>query len=117
VDNFTFHLGVNGTPVVGRVRLTAPSANTLDRLLRDGEKAKQLAEKLEEELLGDDEDEAPGTQEGQEGGPSSSETKEASVPGLSERGSKFVQEKIEQLWEDAGLIGELDADQQTHKVS
>lgn len=117
VDNFTFHLGVNGTPVVGRVRLTAPSANTLDRLARDGDKARQLAEKLEAELLGDDEDEAPGGEDGQEAGPSSSEAKEASVPGLSEKGSKFVQEKIEQLWDAAGLTGELDADQQTRKVS
>ena len=99
------------------MRLTAPSANSLERLLRDGEKAKQLAEKLEEELLGDDEDDAPAAADGHEAGSSSTGTKEASVPGLSERGSQFVQEKIDQLCEEADLSGELDAEQQRQKVS
>lgn len=114
-------MGVNATPVVGKIRLTVPSANNLDRLLSDGLKAKELAEKLEAELIGDD-DEADingEVKEVEEGGDADVEKakKEQTVPGLREKGTVFVQEKIEQLLEAAGLTGDLDEEQQRQKVS
>ncbi|RXK40727.1 hypothetical protein M231_01979 [Tremella mesenterica] len=50
LDNFTFHMGVNSAPVLGRIRVTHPIANTLERLEIDGENAQQLALKFEAEM-------------------------------------------------------------------
>jgi len=82
IDNFTFHMGVNATPIVGKTRVTQPIANSLDRLVLDCEKAKALAMKLEEELLGDDED----------GVQPEGEDSEPKLPGLRERGSVMIEE-------------------------
>ena len=114
-------MGVNATPVVGKVRLTVSSANSLERMTSDGQKAKELAEKLEAELIGDDDDEPETNGEvktTEEGGDADAEKskREQSVPGLREKGTVFVQEKIEQLQEAAGLSGELDEEQQRQKV-
>ena len=118
-------MGINATPVVGKIRVTAALANTLERLIRDGEKARSLAEKLELELMGDDEDE--GVDEKKEGDEQagdghdtkeghSGQGKEKSMSGLRERGSMIVQDKTERLLEDAGLVGDLDEEQQLRKV-
>ena len=114
-------MGVNATPVVGKIRLTVPSANALERLVSDGQKAKDLAEKIEAELVGDDDEAEPSvevndTEEGGEG-EKEKEKKELMVPGLREKGTIFVQEKIDQLLEAAGLNGELNEEQQRQKVS
>ncbi|ORX34935.1 hypothetical protein BD324DRAFT_633296 [Kockovaella imperatae] len=88
IDTFTFHMGVNASPVIGRTRITAPAANTLERLVIDGEKAHDLAYKLEEELIDED----------------------TTYPGLREKGTTVVQNKIDQLLEDQGLVGDDLAD-------
>ena len=114
IDSFTFHMGVNATPSVGRTRMAAPLANSLDRLLLDSEKAHRLAEKLEEDLMGDDEE--PVTGEG-DGAEVPSKPREIKLAGLRERGTTVVQNRIDQLLEDQGLIGdELDQAQKLRKV-
>ena len=101
-------MGVNSTPIIGKIRVTQPIANTLHRLLADGEKAKALAYKLEEELVGDDEDE----------GKPEVENAERKLPGLRERGSVLVEETIMRiLRSDQGLEREdLDEEQRVRKV-
>ncbi|ORY30788.1 hypothetical protein BCR39DRAFT_528324 [Naematelia encephala] len=87
VDGFTYHITVNSTPSIGKIRITAPVANTLERLEVDGQKAKLLALKIEEELVGDDD----------EG--------EASR-GLNEKATDFVQETIDRIIDQEGLGGD-----------
>lgn len=117
-------MGVNASAVVGKVRQTAQIANELPRLLVDGEKAKELALKLEEELLGDDDEVEDGVDVdvvGEDVKPTEEEKekkgKEQTTPGLRERGSVFVQEKIEELLEIGDMLGELSDEQQVRKVS
>jgi hypothetical protein len=118
-------MGVNATSVIGRIRVTAPVSNSLERLLKDGEKAKELAIKFEEDLMGDDEEDAKKAEnEGEgkakpegDGDKPAEETKEASYPGLREQGSVVVQEKIDALLEDEGLSGDLNEERQTIRVS
>ena len=86
IDNFVFHMGVNASPVIGRIRITAAVASTLERLLLDGEKAHDLAYKLEEELVEED-----GT-------------------GLKEKGTTEVQSRIDQLLREQKLVGDDLAD-------
>ena len=102
-------MGLNATPVVGKVRLTQPIANTIERLLQDGEKAKALALKLEEELIGDDEEEMAAASDGAE--------TEKKMPGLGEKGSNLVDETVTRLINAGGLDGEqLDEEQRIRKV-
>lgn len=132
-------MGVNTAPVIGRTRLTQPYANTLERLLVDGDKAKAWAVKLEDNLMGDDEEpEAVKGEDGAErkadeegageagegegaggdGGKEAKEPKETRLPGLRERGSEIVQERIDRLVEDLGLGGdEVDETVQIKRVS
>lgn len=114
-------MGVNASAVVGKIRLTAPAANTLSRLTEDGEKAKALALKLEEELIGDDDEETENEEANGETKPvqenKDKQSKELPTPGLRERGSVYVQEKIEELLETGDLMGDLDAEQQVRKVN
>jgi hypothetical protein len=84
-------MGVNATPVVGRIRLTAPIASTLARLRIDGENAKALALKLESELV-DEESSTTSTD---------AESEEKKLQALSEKGSVVVEETIERLVEKA----------------
>ena len=49
-------MGVNATSVIGKIRVSQPVANILERLITDGENARALTLKLEEEMMGDDED-------------------------------------------------------------
>lgn len=100
-------MGVNATPVVGKIRVTQPIANTLERLRNDGEKAKALVVKLEEELLGDDEIE----------GKPEAEDSERKLPGLGEKGSTLVEETIARVLGSQGMEGEeLDEEQRIRKV-
>ena len=103
-------MGVNATPVVGKIRLTAPIANTLGRLQRDAQKAKELAQKLEEELLGDDELKEVAEKEGE-----NKPLVEGEL-GLRQRGSETIQEKIDEILERENLSGELEEEQQIRKV-
>ena len=124
MDGYTLRMGINGTPVIGKIRLTAAIANSLDRLLIDIEKAKQLALKLEDELMGDDEEQREGSEAGDDAeerddGDEPKEPRkqaEIPVPGLHERPSAQVQAKIDSLIEAAGLDGELNEEQQIRKV-
>jgi hypothetical protein len=106
---------VNLSPTVGRVRVTAPIANTLNRLLQDGEKAKLLAVRLEEELLGDDEAEV---KEGEDQPAEGDKADENKVAGLREKGSDMVEDHIGRLLEHEGLLSEdLSEEQRIRKVS
>ena len=99
-------MGVNASPVVGRVRITAPASKTLERLLVDGENAHNLAYKLEEELL-DDEEEVKVEDVKAESGSGSGRK----YPGLREKGTTIVQGRIDRLLEDQGLVGDDLADE------
>ena len=127
IDTFTFHLGVNSAPTVGRTRVTAPIANTLSRLEKDAESAKALAERLEVELMGEAEadhvDEDDLEKEGEVNG-DKHESKEANgevVPmlrpeSLSQRGSVEVQRRIDHLLESSLLAGDPDEEIDIRKV-
>ncbi|WRT63364.1 uncharacterized protein IL334_000269 [Kwoniella shivajii] len=117
IDGFTFHMSVNSTPTIGRLRVTPPVSNTLSRLLHDGQRAKALALKLEEELLGDDEDEDEKPETEGEVSVPKAENGEKKVPGLREKVSDIVEETIVRLLEVNGLVGEnLDAERSIHKA-
>ena len=101
-------MGVNATAIVSKIRVTAPVANTLERLLKDGEKAKALVSKLEEELLGDDDEVKPETE---------TDEAEPSFPGLREKGSVLVDETIARVLGKQKLEGEeLEESQRIQKV-
>jgi len=109
IDTFTFHLGINTTPVIGRIRITTPYASAMERVMKDIEKAKALALKLEDELVDFE-------AEGDEGKPDMSLDKP--VKALVERGSIVVEETISRLLEKHGLTGEdLGEEQANVKVS
>ncbi|OCF43077.1 hypothetical protein I317_03046 [Kwoniella heveanensis CBS 569] len=116
IDGFTFHMSVNSTSTIGRLRVTPDIANSLDRLTQDGERAKALALKLEEELLGDD-DEEEDKLEG-EGEPAPKpEPLEKKVPGLREKPSDVVEETIGRLLDLQALSGEgLDEEKKIRKA-
>ncbi|KAK4686837.1 hypothetical protein P7C73_g3283, partial [Tremellales sp. Uapishka_1] len=99
IDNFTFHMVVNATPTIGRIRTTPPIANSLERLEIDGEKARLLAIKLEDELI----DEKP-------------DGDEENKVSLQERASGVVEDNIMKLLEKNRLDGELDEHQRVHKA-
>ncbi|WVQ91952.1 hypothetical protein IAS59_005760 [Cryptococcus gattii] len=125
IEGFTFHLTINTSPTIGRVRVAPPSVNTLDRLLLDGTRAKSLALKLEGELLGDDEDSVEG--EGEKAKPEGdikvedeAAEEKPEVPkslGLREKGSDMVEEVILKVIEERGLTGEdLNEEQKVQKA-
>ncbi|WWC57754.1 uncharacterized protein I303_100289 [Kwoniella dejecticola CBS 10117] len=116
IDGFTFHMSVNSTPTIGRLRVTPSLSNTMDRLILDGENAKALAIKLEEELMGDDEEEEdkPETE-----GEASNKTGNAEkrITGLREKVSDSVEETIQRLLETNGLNADnLDDEKKLHKA-
>ncbi|WVQ76941.1 hypothetical protein IAR50_006620 [Cryptococcus sp. DSM 104548] len=118
LDNFAFHMNINVTPTVGRVRVAPPAVNSLEKLLQDGENAKLFALRLEEELVGDDEEEE---KEKQGDVKEEKEVKEKSdVPGakgLVERGSDVVEEVIARVLESKGLQAEeLDSAQSIQRA-
>ncbi|WWC97408.1 hypothetical protein V866_004287 [Kwoniella sp. B9012] len=117
IDGFTFHMSVNSTPTIGRLRVTPSLSNTLNRLTSDGEKAKALALKLEEELLGDDEDEEDKAEVEGETSAAKAENGEKKVAGLREKVSDTVEETVQRLLESNGLMGEdLDEDKKLHRA-
>ncbi|OXG51481.1 arsenite-resistant protein ASR2 [Cryptococcus neoformans] len=128
IEGFTFHLTINTTPTIGRVRIAPPSVSTLDRLLLDGTRAKSLALKLEEELLGDDEESVVEGEGGEKAKPAEGDVKvegEAAEEkpevtkslGLREKGSDVVEEVIMKLVDERGLTGEdLDEEQKVQKA-
>lgn len=92
------------------MKFAAPIASTTDRLLYDGENAKALAIKLEDDLV------APSPDEPSESKPDMSIDKP--VRALEERGSHVVEETISRLLEKQGLDGaELNHEQAHLKVS
>ncbi|KAK8844554.1 hypothetical protein IAR55_006401 [Kwoniella newhampshirensis] len=105
IDGFTFHMSINSSPTIGRLKVTPPVANTLERLLQDGENAKALALKLEEELLGDEDEQNEETPavEGESLNEASTEKK---VRGLKERPSDAVQATVTRLLQAQGFNGE-----------
>ncbi|WVR03221.1 hypothetical protein IAU60_000212 [Kwoniella sp. DSM 27419] len=118
IDGFTFHMSVNSTPTIGRLRITPPVANELSRLADDAEKAKALALKLEEELLGEDDEEEdrPEGAEGEVTTTPKSEPLEKKVPGLREKPSEVVEETIARLLDSQALSGEdLDEEKKLKK--
>lgn len=115
VDNFTFHMGVNATPIVGRLRIAPPVSNSLQRLEHDLARAQQLARTLENELMQQETPAPEGEADGEV--KPENETKD-NTPGLRERGSDAVGDVIARLLAREGLDGdELDEEQQTRKVS
>jgi hypothetical protein len=78
----------NVTPAIGKQRLTAPVANTLSRLERDLHLARELAKKLEAELLFD------ATIDGEE------------LEGLDGSVWEKVEERIMAVWMREGLEAE-----------
>ena len=110
IDTFTFHLGINTTPVIGRIRMTVPYASATDRVLKDIEKAKALALKLEDDLVD------PESETSEDTKPTTSLDKP--VKALSERGSVVVEETISRLLEKHDLTAETLSDEQANvKVS
>jgi hypothetical protein len=110
IDTFTFHLGINTTPVIGRIRMTVPYASATERVLKDIEKAKALALKLEDDLVD------PESETSEETKPETSLDKP--VRALSERGSVVVEETISRLLEKHDLTAETLSDEQANvKVS
>jgi hypothetical protein len=92
------------------MKFAAPIASTTDRLLYDGENAKALAIKLEDDLV------APSPDESSESKPDMSIDKP--VKALEERGSHVVEETISRLLEKQGLDGaELNQEQAHLKVN
>lgn len=118
VDNFTFHMGVNASAIVGRIRIAPPITSTLERLETDAAHARDLARMLEEDLL----DEATPAPEGEESketaeGESIEKTAEDTVPGLRERGSDAVDDVVARLLAQENLDGEdLDEEQRLKKA-
>ncbi|WWC85480.1 uncharacterized protein L201_000344 [Kwoniella dendrophila CBS 6074] len=116
IDGFTFHMSVNSTPTIGRLRVTPPLSNTLKRLIHDGEKAKTLAIKLEEELLGDDEEDEDKIEAEGEATAAKAENGEKKVAGLREKVSDIVEETVQRLLETTGLVGDdLDEEKKLRK--
>lgn len=109
-------MGVNASAIVGRIRVTPPVASTLVRLEIDAEHARELALKLEDELV----DNEPPQAEQAEGGDSEGnqeQTKDDKPRGLQERGSDVVADVVSRLLAQANLDGdELDDDQRLRKV-
>lgn len=111
-------MGVNASAIVGRIRVTPPVASTLVRLEKDAEHARELALKLEDELM--DNDPPQGEQpEGEDSEGNQEQNKEDKPPrGLQERGSDVVADVVSRLLAQANLDGdELDEDQRLRKVS
>jgi uncharacterized protein involved in exopolysaccharide biosynthesis len=109
-------MGSNLAPTIGRIRVTQSVANTLQRLRQDGDNAKAMAIRLEEELLGDDEEVKP-EDEKLTGADGQGRDEERKVPGLREKGSDIIEEHVARLIESEGLCGsELDEEQATRRV-
>lgn len=108
-------MGVNQSSTIGRIRLTPPIANTLERLLEDGSRAKELALKLEDELV-----EPEADKDGAGGGGEPKDGAGEDGNGASgERGSDAVQTSIERVLEGLGLEDDetLDESSRIRKVS
>lgn len=118
IDNFTFHMGVNATPIVGRIRVAPSLTGNLKRLEQDLSYARELARTLEDELM---EEASPVPEDGDaekpEGETSSDSAPKDTTPGLRERGSEVVEDVIARLLASSGLDGEdLDEEQAIRKV-
>lgn len=112
-------MGLNTAPVVGKIRVTQPVANTLVRLQKDAETAKALAIRLEAELLGDDDESKPeplidAKIEGDQ--PELAKPKLQSLPGIREKGSDAVEERIESILGKTAVNGDGDQEQRIKKV-
>jgi hypothetical protein len=115
IDNFTFHMGLNTAPTVGRVRYAPAVASTLDRLVKDAAGAKALAIKLEQELL----DVAEAENGGDKAGDATIIQKEgeASTSGLKEAGSSVVEEILGVILEKQGLSGDSEGFTEEQKIA
>lgn len=119
IDNFTFHMGVNATPIVGRIRVAPSLTGNLKRLEQDLSYAREMARTLEDELM---EETSPAPEDGDaekpEGEASTDSAPKDTTPGLRERGSEVVEDVIARLLASSGLDGEdLDEEQAIRKVS
>jgi hypothetical protein len=109
-------MGVNASAIVGRIRLTPEIANTLARLETDAERARELALKLEDELMDPPQTEQPVEGEGAEG--AEEQEKGDKARGLQERGTDVVADVVTRLLSQQSLDGdELDEEQRLRKVS
>lgn len=111
-------MGVNASAIVGRIRLTPTIANTVARLETDAERARDLALKLEDELMEPEppQTEQPAEGEGAEG--AEEQDKGDKARGLQERGSDVVADVVTRLLSQQSLDGdELDEEQRLLKVS
>lgn len=118
IDNFTFHMGVNATPIVGRIRVAPSLTSGLRRLEQDASYARELARTLEDELM-EVASPAPEVEEGEGEKPEgvSTDIPKDVTPGLRERGSEVVEDVIARLLASQGLDGEdLDEEQTLRKV-
>lgn len=114
-------MAVNTAATIGRMRYAPAISNSLSRLIKDGEKAKALAIKLESELV----DEKPDTEEGGESSEVEMKDVQDGLEGkvgagfLKEVGSKIVQEILDKVLGEEGLSGDedLSEEQKVKKVS
>ncbi|BEJ09479.1 hypothetical protein CcaverHIS641_0603940 [Cutaneotrichosporon cavernicola] len=117
VDNFIFHMGVNASAIVGRIRLTPAIATTLSRLETDAERARELALKLEDGLMETDPPQADQPAEGESGDAAEEQDKGDKARGLHERGSDVVADVVTRLLAQQNLDGdELDEEQRVRKA-
>lgn len=111
-------MGVNASAIVGRIRLTPTIANTLARLEADAERARELALKLEDELMETDAPPAEQAAEGEGAEGTEEQVKPDKARGLQERGSDVVADVVTRLLSQQSLDGdELDEEQRLRKVS
>jgi hypothetical protein len=116
VDNFTFHMGVNATPIVGRLRIAPAITNTLARLEIDVQRAQELARSLEDELMQPETPVPEGGEEEKAEGEDKEKEKDT-TQGLRERGTDVVADVVVRLLAREGLDGEeLDEEQRIRKV-
>jgi hypothetical protein len=109
-------MGVNTAATVGRVRTAPAVASTLDRLVKDGEAAKALAIKLEENLVQPAE-EVKGETEGKEGDVKMEGGEgDKKGEGIKERGSEVVEETIRRVLGKEGLAGEEEGRSEEEKI-
>ncbi|KAL7420146.1 hypothetical protein Q5752_005112 [Cryptotrichosporon argae] len=113
IDMFTFHMGINNTPSIGRVRFAPSACGTLAQLEADLERAKELAIMLEDDLVESDEDK--GDAEAAAGNTDSNDAQAERQPmpwdraaPLHERGSRHVQNTLDAM-DQPDFGGDVDA--------
>jgi len=104
-------MGINQSSTIGRIRLTPPIASTLDRLVIDGKKAKELSLKMEEDVYDETEIKAEGvTDNGIKAEESNGASEEKETV---ERGSDIVQDTITRTLDERGWTNDEILDEAT----